>query len=192
VALGEDNVAPDTTANRRVAAAARRFCRAAMNASSARALWVKPFMRAESNMRTVLIGAIAIAIMGGVVSAQGALGASQDGSSRDRVPSFNVEPSCEGPAARSTVPIGATENTAEVCIRKEMDARDQMTKEWDKFAASDKSYCVPLSGQGGKPTYTELLTCLELAREARNLKDNDMLGTTTGMGGGSSRERMPR
>lgn len=142
-------------------------------------------------MRKVLIGTIAVAMMGGIVSAQGALAAPQERNQErtaDRIPSFNVEPSCQGAAARSTVPLGSTENTADICIRKENDARDQMTKEWDTFASADRSYCVPMSMQGGKPTYTELLTCLELAREARNLKDKDLLGSsTTGMGGSMGR-----
>jgi hypothetical protein len=136
-------------------------------------------------MRKVFVGAIVISMLGGIAAAQGALGAQQD---RGRIPNFKVEPSCESAAARSTVPLGSTVNTAEVCIRKEQEARDQMTKEWDSFAVADKSYCVPLSMQGGTPTYTELLTCLELAREARNLrdKDGDALGMTTGSGGSTT------
>ena len=139
-------------------------------------------------MRKVFVGAIVVSMFSGIAVAQGALAAPQDRGGRDRIPSFKVEPSCENAAARATVPLGSTVNTAEVCIRKEMEAREQMTKEWDKFATADKSYCVPLSTQGGTPTYTELLTCLELAREARNLRDKngDALGVTTGMGGAGS------
>ena len=141
-------------------------------------------------MRKVFVGAFVISMLG-VATAQGALAAPQDRTgSRDRIPSFKVEPSCEGAAARATVPLGSTINTAEICIRKELEARDQMTKEWDSFVAADKSYCVPLSTQGGTPTYTELLTCLELAREARNLRDKngDPLSVTTGSGSST----MPR
>jgi hypothetical protein len=186
VALGEGNVAPDTIGYQqhfrlRIA----EFAGFRMNASPKKALSTKPFVRhaREWTMRKVFIGAIAVAMIGGIASAQGALGASRDRST-GRIPSFNVEPSCKSSAARSTVPVGSTVNTAEICMRKESEARDQMTKEWDQFAAADKSYCVPLSTQGGTPTYTELLTCLELAREARNLKDKDLLeSSTTGMGG---------
>ena len=146
-------------------------------------------------MRKVFVGAILVSMISGIAVAQGALAAPKDSSnSRDRIPSFKVEPSCENAAARATVPLGSTVNTAEVCIRKEMEARDQMTKEWDKFVAADKSYCVPLSTQGGTPTYTELLTCLELAREARNLRDKngDALGNTTGMGSSTAPSRSMR
>jgi hypothetical protein len=89
--------------------------------------------------------------------------------SADRVPNFNVEPVCRDVASR-VAPIGGT---MEACMRDEQTARDQMVREWPQFAPADKSHCLQLSTLGGNPTYTELLTCLELAREARNAKDTD-------------------
>ena len=128
-----------------------------------------------------------VAMTGGVTMAAGARSAPQ-AASRDVVPTFDVKPSCESAAARSTVPVGTTENTADICIRKELDAREQMVRDWSSFSTADRSYCVPLASQGGTPTYTELLTCLELAREARNLKTRDpMQGSTTGSAGASDR-----
>ena len=56
-------------------------------------------------------------------------------------------------------------------------ARDRLAREWPSFAQGDKSHCLELS-RLGEPTYTELLTCLELAREARNLRERDR--STTG------------
>ena len=139
-------------------------------------------------MRTIVVGAIAMAMIGGVTMAAGARSAPQ-AASRDVVPTFDVKPSCESAAARSTVPVGTTENTADICIRKELDAREQMVRDWSSFSTADRSYCVPLASQGGTPTYTELLTCLELAREARNLKTRDpMQGSTTGSAGVSDRK----
>ena len=83
----------------------------------------------------------------------------------DRPPIYNVEPSCRG-AVRQGIP-GADIN---ICLRKEQDARDQLVKQWTEFTAADKSYCVPLSSLGGRPTYTELLTCLDIARAVRTLR----------------------
>jgi hypothetical protein len=41
-------------------------------------------------------------------------------------------------------------------------------KEWGQFTASDKRICLGVSRQGGAdPVYSELLTCLEMARDAR-------------------------
>ncbi len=83
----------------------------------------------------------------------------------DRPPTFNVEPSCRGAATQGIPGADVT-----ICLRKELDARDQLVKQWSEFAASDKSYCVPLSSLGGRPTYTELLTCLDIARAVRKLR----------------------
>jgi hypothetical protein len=60
--------------------------------------------------------------------------------------------------------------------------RDQLAGE---FTSGDKSHCLGLSSLRGVPTYTELLTCLELARDARNLRDTNKRRTT----GQGARER---
>ena len=94
----------------------------------------------------------------------------------DGVPTFNVEPSCRAAAERA-VPVG----DPKICMQKELDARDQLAKDWANFTGSDKATCVPLSRTGGTPTYTELLTCLEMTRDARKIP-NDRTRTTTGQG----------
>jgi hypothetical protein len=86
----------------------------------------------------------------------------------DRIPTFNVEPFCRAVASRAT-PVG----DASICVRKEMEARDQLAREWTQFAPADRSHCVQLSTIGGDPTYTELLTCLELQRDARKLREKE-------------------
>ena len=90
----------------------------------------------------------------------------------DRIPTFNIEPFCRVVASRAA-PVG----DASICMRKEMEARGQLAREWTQFAPADKSHCVQLSTIGGDPTYTELLTCLELQRDARNLREKES-GTT--------------
>ena len=43
--------------------------------------------------------------------------------------------------------------------------------------AADRSFCQRLATTGGtSPTYTELLTCLELQRDARNLREQGTTG----------------
>ena len=44
-------------------------------------------------------------------------------------------------------------------------------QEWSSFVASDKENCAEESTAGGLPSYTELLTCLEMARETRQLSE---------------------
>ena len=97
---------------------------------------------------------------------------------KDSVPRFNVEPSCRA-AAQRAVPVGAI-NT---CIQKEQEIREQLAREWSKFPAADKATCIGLSTAGGIPTYTELITCLELARDVKALPPGGRdLDTTVGRG----------
>jgi hypothetical protein len=86
----------------------------------------------------------------------------------DPVPSIDPEPSCRSAAAHAQ-PIG----DIEVCLRKERKARDQLVAHWAEFGAEDKAVCIPLATAGGTPTYTELLTCLELRRDARILRERE-------------------
>jgi hypothetical protein len=96
---------------------------------------------------------------------------------KDSVPRFNVEPSCRA-AAQRAMPVG----TIDTCIQKEQEIREQLAREWSKFPAADKATCIGLSTAGGIPTYTELITCLELARDVRALPAGDRDLDTVGRG----------
>ena len=110
-----------------------------------------------------------------MIAAVFALGAMIILATAARVPTINVEPACRAFAER-VAPIA----DLETCIRRESAAREQLVRKWQQFAAEDKSHCLSLSSTGGKPTYTELLTCLELQRDARNLRQKER--ATTGQG----------
>jgi hypothetical protein len=84
------------------------------------------------------------------------------------VPTINPEPSCRSAAARAQ-PIG----DAEICMRLERRARDEMVTRWGEFSDGDKAACISLATAGGNPTYTELLTCLDLKRHARLLRERE-------------------
>jgi hypothetical protein len=98
----------------------------------------------------------------------------------DSVPTLNVEPVCRGIAqqggatGRDAVSAQARDN----CIKSEMTMRDQIVKEWSSFAPADRASCVSESKMGGESSYTELLTCLEMARDARKMRSQpqDALG----------------
>ena len=45
-----------------------------------------------------------------------------------------------------------------------------------EFGPADRDLCTRLSRTGGSPTYTELLVCLEMARDARKLPKEKTLG----------------
>jgi hypothetical protein len=84
------------------------------------------------------------------------------------VPNINPEPSCRSAAERAK-PIG----DVEVCMRVERAARDELVRRWAEFSPQDKAICLPLATAGGTPTYTELLTCLDVSRNARLLRERE-------------------
>src|SRR3981081_356464 len=86
----------------------------------------------------------------------------------DGVPTFEVESFCRRVAAMAKA-VG----DVEICLRKEREARDQLVQQWTQFSTTDRSYCRELTTTGFDPTYTELLTCLELQRDARSLREKD-------------------
>jgi hypothetical protein len=89
------------------------------------------------------------------------------------VPTFNVVSHCRAVAA-AVKPLG----DPAVCLRAEQRARAQLVQEWRQFTGAEKSYCFSLSAMNSEPIYTELLTCLEVARDARLLrqKERDTVG----------------
>jgi hypothetical protein len=94
----------------------------------------------------------------------------------DRVPQFNLEPTCKGAATASA----AIRSDKDVCLQKEQQARDDLNKQWTTFVAADKGRCVQSASAGGIASYVQLLTCLEMAKLARELPKDDGLRTTTG------------
>jgi hypothetical protein len=94
----------------------------------------------------------------------------------DGVPNFNVEPSCRAAAQQA-----ASADYVTVCRKSEQRAHDEIARQWPQSTSADKAQCVPAAMAGGNPTYTELLTCLEMARDIRQLHDKGQ-PTTTGQG----------
>jgi hypothetical protein len=87
--------------------------------------------------------------------------------SADRVPQLNIKPGCE---AAATTGVTASRNT-DACLHDEQDAHDKLKKEWGQFTRTQRQRCTSLTRLGGPPSYVELLTCLELAKQAENLPD---------------------
>jgi hypothetical protein len=89
----------------------------------------------------------------------------------DSVPNLNVEPVCQGIAQQggSSYHDTAVSKDTQDCIKTEAEVRQELVKRWSTFAASDKTHCINESKMGGDSSYTELLTCLEMARDVREL-----------------------
>ena len=82
------------------------------------------------------------------------------------VPTFDVRPSCLA-AAKAQI---TTTDRMQACIADEQNAHDQLAKAWTKFNVADRATCVSIM-MDFEPTYTELLTCLEMASDARKLPE---------------------
>jgi hypothetical protein len=88
----------------------------------------------------------------------------------DEIPTLDVRPVCRGIASQSGLEAGLQRTSFEQCVQTEQTAREQLQKEWSTFSTADKSHCVTLAKTGGESSYTELLTCLEMARDVRALR----------------------
>jgi hypothetical protein len=106
----------------------------------------------------------------GAVTAISAIATSNSWARSDEVPTIDVRPVCRGIASQSTDPgvgQGAQAETLRRCLETEAIVREQLKKEWSNFSAADKEHCVALAKTGGESSNTELLTCLEIARDVR-------------------------
>jgi hypothetical protein len=90
----------------------------------------------------------------------------------DDVPTLNVEPVCDGIAKQGGVTFRDPQIAQEKknCLDTEAMVRNQLVKQWTKFDRADRISCVNESEMGGESSYTELLTCLEMARDVRALR----------------------
>jgi len=89
----------------------------------------------------------------------------------DDVPVINVDPVCRGIAqqAGSVSEKGAPDLRFSQCVKSEQAIRDKLAKEWSTFTAADKGNCVGEEKSGPLPSYTDLITCLEMARDVREM-----------------------
>jgi len=87
----------------------------------------------------------------------------------DRVPRFDVARSCKDAQAY----VGDDKNLAyRGCMKDENDARAQLVQKWTHFKPGDRKDCVA-QGAAPVPSYVEILTCLEMSKEAEALYNPD-------------------
>ena len=91
----------------------------------------------------------------------GVLGMQLTAAAAKEMPEFNITAICRAGS-------GAVQ-TFETCIKEEQAAHDQLAKLWAQFAPSDESSCVRETRIGGSPSYVELLTCLQMAKDVKAL-----------------------
>ena len=100
----------------------------------------------------------------------------------DDVPNLNVEPVCDGIAKQGGVTFRdpAIAQEKKNCLDSELAVRNELVKQWPKFNSADKTSCVNESQMGGESSYTELLTCLEMARDVRAMRADQQQGSSDG------------
>jgi hypothetical protein len=119
-------------------------------------------------MRSYFVPAITVAmIMPGILSARS-----------DDIPTLDVRPVCRGIASQSELEAGLQRTNFEQCVQSEQAVREQLKKEWPNFSAADKQHCVSLARTGGESSYTELITCMEMARDVRALRSAETASST--------------
>jgi hypothetical protein len=90
----------------------------------------------------------------------------------DGVPRYNLDPLCRGIAQQggmSLLPNQSAPKDYKTCITSEMAVRRQLVKQWPTFKASNKANCIGENSAGGLPSYTGLLSCLQMAKEASKM-----------------------
>jgi hypothetical protein len=86
-------------------------------------------------------------------------------------PTLRVGPSCAA-AGRGSVVLGRDKKA---CLGDETTAQDTLKQNWSKYAASDKNDCIGMVTTGGPASYVELLSCVEILRDARNIRTANAL-----------------
>jgi hypothetical protein len=90
----------------------------------------------------------------------------------DGVPRFNPEPVCRGIAQQGGLDLEPNKSARQdfkSCIRSEMAIRGKLVRQWSTFKPSDRANCIGEATAGGQSSYTDLLTCLQMARDASKL-----------------------
>ncbi|HWX86203.1 MAG TPA: hypothetical protein VNZ48_21610 [Xanthobacteraceae bacterium] len=90
----------------------------------------------------------------------------------DEVPRYDLRPLCRGIAQQggmSLLPNQGPRKDYQACIRSEMKVRGQLVKLWPTFKTANKVNCIGENNAGGLPSYTGLLSCLQMAQEASKM-----------------------
>ena len=86
------------------------------------------------------------------------------------IPKLNVDPVCRGIAQQAATPgeVGGPDLSFRRCIKSEMTMRHRLVRKWATYTPGEKTNCIG-SEAGGFASYTDLATCLQMAKQARKL-----------------------
>ena len=111
-------------------------------------------------MRVLFIAAAAAAVLS--IAAQPA--------QSQAIPDLNVDPVCRGIAQQAADPSekGGPDLAFSQCVQSEQAMRQKLVNEWSTFLPTEKANCIG-EQMGGMASYTDLVSCLEMAKDARQL-----------------------
>jgi hypothetical protein len=89
----------------------------------------------------------------------------------DSPPKLNVGPSCDA-AARGAISLG---RDTQACMGDERDAQDLLTKNWSQYSRAHKTQCVGMTTRSGSSSYVELISCLDIMKDAAAINKADPL-----------------
>jgi len=74
----------------------------------------------------------------------------------------------------SSGPVGGSQQQAclgdsAACQRDEQGARSKLEENWSQYSAAERTKCHGLVATGGAASFVELLTCLEMAKQVKEL-----------------------
>jgi hypothetical protein len=95
------------------------------------------------------------------------------------IPVLHTEQICHGIVNQSgdSLTAGDPKVAFSQCMDAEQRDRDTLSKEWSQFTSDDKRHCTAETTMGGESSYTELVTCLEMARDVRKLREPQPKGS---------------
>lgn len=107
----------------------------------------------------------AIALMIAIIGRAGA----------EDLPHLNLDPICHGIAAHASAPgeAGGPDLSFTQCVDQELRVRSDLLKDWATFSLGSQRQCIGEASDGGLASYTDLLTCLQIARDAERMHLQD-------------------
>jgi len=95
----------------------------------------------------------------------------------DGPPRLNVGSSCDA-AAKGAISTGRDK---ESCMDDELAAQEMLAKNWSQYTRAHKTQCVGMTTQRG-PSYVELISCLDIMRDADAIRKADPFSGLTDQG----------
>lgn len=94
----------------------------------------------------------------------------------DSIPRLDTSLSCKSAGAAAVMGGQKGARNEAACEQDEKDAHTKLEQDWSSYSGPEQARCVRISTLGGSPSYVELLTCLEMAKAAKQLPVGDRMG----------------